>query len=341
VAGLDRQVEPTAHRPQHPHIVWRRQSSVPDHWYFCFADAEWGPAFIKVCSYAPYPVWCRANGHEWAKRQLAKAGVGFEALDNALRMVDDPATAHGICERLAAGDVRVLLDRMTAVMPDPLTAVDRHAGFEWAFSVAQMEMSDTAVFDQPRQGTEINARSLAELGDGNVEPACLEQVVLPSVHDGRRAPGLRFGDPPHYHPARFGRRVRARHRWPHQQIAPRPDAEPVEPELHVRAGVLRPAPPPPQRLHRTHPGHQHLQGHQPWATRRRLPHPTRHPRHDPHPDRPRRARQAETTSSHPTTHHRLARIRNRTQPPPTHPPSRMTTTPKLASTTNENCLKVR
>jgi hypothetical protein len=287
------------HRPQHPHIVWRRQS-VPDHWYFYFADDEWGPAFIKVCSYAPYPMWCCANGHEWAKRQLAKAGVGFEALDNGLRAVDDPDRAHRICERLAAGDVSDLLDRMTAVMPDPLTAVDRDAGFEWAFSVAQMEMSDTAVFDQPRQGrawfeaaigghldlgrpdkvslvvnrkivnrgkhktpgrfatevitrdvapqlqihyksskvkaylkegralrvettinnpadfalhktlnadnwqllrrqgTEINARFLAVLGDGNVDPpdpASLEQVVLPSVHDGQRAPGLRFGDP--------------------------------------------------------------------------------------------------------------------------------------------------
>jgi hypothetical protein len=27
-----------AHRPGHPHVAWPRQSSVPDHWYFCFAD---------------------------------------------------------------------------------------------------------------------------------------------------------------------------------------------------------------------------------------------------------------------------------------------------------------
>jgi hypothetical protein len=288
------------HRPQHPHIGWRRQSSVPDHWYFYFADDQWGPAFIKVCSYAPYPVWCCCNGHEWAKRQLLKAGVGFTALDNGLRSVDDPEAAHRVCEGLAARDVTGLLGRMTAVIPDPLTAVDRHAGFEWAFSIAQLEVSDTAVFDQPRQGrawfeaaigghldlgrpdkvtlvvnrkivnrgkhktpgrfatevitrdvspqlqihyksskvkaylkegralrvettinnptdfalhktlnTEnwdglrhegnaINARFLAVLGDGNVDPpdpAALERVVLPSVHDGQRAPGLRFGDP--------------------------------------------------------------------------------------------------------------------------------------------------
>jgi hypothetical protein len=26
--------------PGHPHIAWRRQSPVPDHWYFYFADVE-------------------------------------------------------------------------------------------------------------------------------------------------------------------------------------------------------------------------------------------------------------------------------------------------------------
>ena len=106
-------------RPGHPHIVWRRQSSMPDHWYFYFADGEWGPAFIKVCWYAPYPLWCCANGHEWAKRELTKAGIGFQALDNGLRAVEDPAvrTALRPAERWPRRD---LLRRMMAVVPDPL-----------------------------------------------------------------------------------------------------------------------------------------------------------------------------------------------------------------------------
>lgn len=288
------------HRPNHPHIVWRRQSSVPDHWYFYFVDAQWGPAFVKLCSYAPYPLWCCANGHEWAKRQLAKAGIGFEALDNGLRVVDDPEAAHHICARLGAGHVRDLLRRMMAVIPDPLTVEDRRAGFDWSFSIAQMEVSDTAVFDQPRRarawfeaaigdhldlgrpeqvslvvnrkvvnrgrrktpgrfatevitrdvapqlqihyksskakaylkegralrvettinnaddfavhktlnadnwralrrvGAATNARFLAALGEGRPglpDPGLLESVVLPSTHDGQRAPGLRFGEP--------------------------------------------------------------------------------------------------------------------------------------------------
>ncbi len=49
-----------------------------------------------------------------------------------------------------------------------------------------------------RLGADIDARFLAALGEGQPglpDPATLEAVVLPSLHDGQRAPGLRFGDP--------------------------------------------------------------------------------------------------------------------------------------------------
>jgi hypothetical protein len=48
-----------------------------------------------------------------------------------------------------------------------------------------------------RVGTAANARFLAALGEGEhrlPDPTTLERVVLPSTHDGLRAPGLRFGD---------------------------------------------------------------------------------------------------------------------------------------------------
>lgn len=182
------------HRSSHPHIVWRRQSSVPDHWYFYFADPAWGPTSLRLCSYAPYPLWVNANGHEWAKAQLARAGIGFEELDNGLRAVDDPAAAHRVCARLGAGHVRDLLARMMAAVPDPLTVDDRRAGFDWAFSIAQMEIWRAL----RRLGADTNARFLTALGEdqpGLPDPATLESVVLPSVHNGQRAPGLRFGDP--------------------------------------------------------------------------------------------------------------------------------------------------
>lgn len=175
-----------AHRPNHPHIVWRRQSSVPDHWYFYFADSEWGPTSLRLCTYAPYPLWCNANGHEWAKVQLAKAGVGFQSLDNGLRAVDDPVAAHRVCARLSAGHVRDLLRRMMTVMPDPLTPDDRRAGFDWAFSIAQLEVSDTSVFDQPRRARAwFEAAITAHLDLGRPEQVSLvvdRQVINRGKH---------------------------------------------------------------------------------------------------------------------------------------------------------------
>jgi hypothetical protein len=49
-----------------------------------------------------------------------------------------------------------------------------------------------------RTGKEVNARFLTALGEGSSglpDPAAVQAVVLPSTHDGQRAPGLRFGEP--------------------------------------------------------------------------------------------------------------------------------------------------
>ena len=86
----------------HPHFTYRRQALFVNHYYFYLWDRDWGPAFVKLCPYAPYPLWVWCNGHEWAKRQLAAAGIGFTALDNGLGDVDDHATAEGVCDRLGA-----------------------------------------------------------------------------------------------------------------------------------------------------------------------------------------------------------------------------------------------
>ena len=48
-----------------------RRSVAVNHVYFYIQDAEWGPAFIKVGTYLPFPVRVALNGHEWAKRQLS------------------------------------------------------------------------------------------------------------------------------------------------------------------------------------------------------------------------------------------------------------------------------
>ena len=90
----------------HPHMEWGRQMTYINHFYFYLWDSDWGAAFWKTNAYAPYPIWLWLNGHEWAKRQLEKARVGYEALDNGFRSCEDPAALQKVCERLGPGAVK-------------------------------------------------------------------------------------------------------------------------------------------------------------------------------------------------------------------------------------------
>src|SRR3954471_16739371 len=64
----------------YPWIV--RATGVVNHFYVYAVDRDFGPFFLKFCSYFPYNARLCINGHEWAKRQAARAGIGFTALDN-------------------------------------------------------------------------------------------------------------------------------------------------------------------------------------------------------------------------------------------------------------------
>jgi hypothetical protein len=93
----------------HPHMEWGRQMAFVNHFYFYLWDAEWGPAFWKTNAYAPYPVWLWLNGHEWAKRQLVKAGAGYTALAHGFASCADPALLQRLCDRLGPGAVAALV----------------------------------------------------------------------------------------------------------------------------------------------------------------------------------------------------------------------------------------
>jgi hypothetical protein len=90
----------------HPHMEWGRQMAFVHHCYFYLWDPEWGGAFWKTNAYAPFPVWIWLNGHEWANRQLDKAGVVYQALDNGFGACDDPAALQRSCDRLGTGAVK-------------------------------------------------------------------------------------------------------------------------------------------------------------------------------------------------------------------------------------------
>ena len=119
-------------------------------YYFYLWDASFGPAFIKVCTYCPWPVKIWVNGHEWAKQQARKAGLPFTELSNGFASCQDPDLLQRICDALQPGTISVFFQRWLHRLPLPLGPADQQAGYWWECSMAQVEVSRTIVFTQPR-----------------------------------------------------------------------------------------------------------------------------------------------------------------------------------------------
>jgi hypothetical protein len=134
----------------YPWIV--KTTGVVNHFYFYCYDDDFGPFFIKFCSYFPYNAKLCLNGNHWAQRQAAKAGIAFEALDNGFAAVDDPVALQRICDRLGAEQIDALLRKWLAILPHPFTAADRAAGYRYELSILQAEFSLTQVLDKPVSG---------------------------------------------------------------------------------------------------------------------------------------------------------------------------------------------
>jgi hypothetical protein len=134
----------------YPWIV--RSTGVVNHFYVYAVDADFGPFFLKFCTYFPYNARLCINGHEWAKRQAAKAGIGFTALDNGFAAVADPAALQTICDRLGPDQITALLNKWLTILPNPFTDADRAAGYRYECSVLQAEFSLTQVLDRPVTG---------------------------------------------------------------------------------------------------------------------------------------------------------------------------------------------
>ena len=127
-------------------------TAMVNHYYVYIVDEDFGPLFLKFCSYFPYNAKLCVNGHEYLKRQLAKRGVAFEALDNGVLSCADPGLMQRLADGLDAARVDALLRKWLARLPHPFTAADRAAGMRYDVSVLQAEFALTQVLDRPVQG---------------------------------------------------------------------------------------------------------------------------------------------------------------------------------------------
>jgi hypothetical protein len=129
-----------------------RSTALVNQYYIYAVDRDFGPFFLKFCSYFPYNAKLCLNGHEYLKRQLTQQGIAFEALDNGLLACADPARAQALSDGLDAARIDALLRKWLARLPHPFTPADRAAGYRYDVSILQAEFARTQVLDRPVSG---------------------------------------------------------------------------------------------------------------------------------------------------------------------------------------------
>src|SRR6202007_2541189 len=102
-----------------------KSTALVNHYYFYCLDRNFGPFFLKFCSYFPYNSKLCLNGHEYAKRQLENKGIEYQALDNGVLSCADPARLQSICDSLSEEKIETLLRKWLRLLPHPFSAKDR------------------------------------------------------------------------------------------------------------------------------------------------------------------------------------------------------------------------
>jgi hypothetical protein len=137
-------------RGVYPWII--RSTAMVNHYYVYLVDKDFGPLFIKFCSYFPYPAKLCLNGHEWLKRQLTQREVPFEPLDNGIRSSEAAGRVQRIADTLDAAKIDAVFRKWLRRLPHPFAPAHRAAGYRYQLSILQAEFALTQVLDRPLTG---------------------------------------------------------------------------------------------------------------------------------------------------------------------------------------------
>jgi hypothetical protein len=159
-------------RDRYPRLY--RTTAMVNHYYFYGVDVDFGPFFFKFSSYFPYTAKFCLNGHEYLKRQLVRQGIAHEALDNGLLSCADPVRMQALADGLSAEKLEALVRKWLAHLPQPFTAPDRAAGYDYDISILQAEFALTQVLDRPLTGRLFFEAAIRE----NLDLGRPEQVQL-------------------------------------------------------------------------------------------------------------------------------------------------------------------
>jgi hypothetical protein len=171
-------------------IPWISYSTaMVNFYYFYCVDEDFGPFFLKFCSYFPYTAKLCINGHEYLKRQLSKEAIPFEDLDNGIASCADVGRAQQICDQLDAAKIERFFRKWLGCLPHPFSTADRKAGYRYQLSILQAEFSLTQIWEKAVHGRcffEEVIRENIDLGRPEQVPLIFERKIPKKTVDGGR-----------------------------------------------------------------------------------------------------------------------------------------------------------
>ncbi len=162
-------------RPDRGYLRMSKHYRYINHIFFHLIDPEWGHVTIRMSSHPPFRVMVILNGHEYIARQAQRAGVEIEQTSNCFSAIINPADLTWLAETSCAlhtkGQLRQVCDRwVNTCLHFALPEEERiRSGFEYDYSLFQVEFSRNLLFRRPAQMEQVfnglidRSRSLLDL----------------------------------------------------------------------------------------------------------------------------------------------------------------------------------
>jgi hypothetical protein len=132
----------------------KKKLSFVTHYYFHIIDKEWGHITVRMCAHPPFSCNVILNGHEWVERrkglqslQIKKDGNCFTSYTDGAKLsqIADTLKTKGrfeeVCRRWVYGCLWFVMDQRQ----------QKETGFQYKFSVYQVEYSRNLLFRRGRQ----------------------------------------------------------------------------------------------------------------------------------------------------------------------------------------------
>jgi hypothetical protein len=138
----------TPTRPNRRSSLTKQQRRVTVFYEYVWDD-DFGPAFLKLCAWLPYPIKVSRQRPRVGQAAGGQGGDRAHRTVQRVRRLPGPAALQTICDRLGPGTIRGFFQRWTSRLPLPLSAADRNGGYRWDLTMRQVETSRTIVLDAP------------------------------------------------------------------------------------------------------------------------------------------------------------------------------------------------